>query len=269
MDEAIKTHLALAREHFSRDDWSAAEPHVRAVLAARDDLPDAHYMLGVVLHDQGEFAEARAQFEAALKLNPDYTEAALNLAITCNELGRYREARKVVRAITTRSRVGERVDPYARGKLANLHAGVARAYEALNLWTEAADEYLKALNLCPEFSDLRTRLALALRADGDPAAAVQQLEVAVTIAPKYVPARVALGLSYFGLRRNDDAEAAWKGALELDPDCRPAQVYLRMLTEGLATPSQFPPPDAVPAADDEVRFTLLDDEDEPDDGSAP
>ncbi len=267
MDDAIKTHLALAREHFSRDDWTAAEPHVRAVIAARDDLPDAHYMLGVVLHDRGEFAEARAAFEAALKLNPDYTEAALNLAITCNELGRYREARQVVRTISTRSRIGERVDPYARGKLANLHAGVARAYEALNLWPEAAEEYLKALNLCPEFSDLRTRLALALRADGDHAAAVQQLEVAVTIAPKYVPARVALGLSYFGLRRNDDAEATWKAALEIDPDCRPAQVYLRMLREGLATPSKFPPPDEVREGDDEVRFTLLDDE-EGGDGSA-
>lgn len=280
MDDSLKTNLALAQEHFARDDWAAAEPHLRAALALSNDLPDAHTMLGVALHARGEFTSAREHFEAALALNPEYTEAALNLAITCNELGHYSEARKVMHGIAAHSRAGGRIDPYACGKLANLHADVARAYEALSLWPEAADEYHKALSLCPEFSDLRTRLALTLRADGDALGAVQQLELAVKLSPAFLPARIALGLSYYSLERVAEAEAAWRAALALDPASRAATVYLRMLEAGTFTPSLFPHPDTVneeaneampegDASSPPLQFTLLDDSPEKSPGEDP
>ncbi|MDB4928499.1 MAG: uncharacterized protein JWM10_983 [Myxococcaceae bacterium] len=259
MTESIKQQLTLGRELYGRNDYPGAEPHLRAVLAIRDDLPDVHHMLGVIHHDRGEMSDARLCFERALLLNPDYTEAALNLSIVCNELGAYTHAREVVGTISERARHGHRIDPYARGKLANLHGEVARAYEELGMWPEAVDEYRRGLGLCPDYADLRTRLAMCLRSDHDVEGARKELEIAVTINPAYVPARVALGVMYMTLGRHDEAALAWREALAIDPTHRPARVYLRLLDEPEVRPSRFPPPDAIEAQGDEFTIELLTD----------
>lgn len=255
----IKQSLGIGRELYDRHDYENAERHLRDVLAVRDDLADVHHMLGVIHNDRGELPEARLCFERALLLNPDYTEAALNLSIVCNELGAYTDAREVVGTISERARHGHRIDPYARGKVANLHRDVARAYEELGMWPEAIDEYRRGLALCPDYADLRTRLAMCLRSDGDTDEARKELEIAVTINPQFVPARVALGVVYMTLGRHDDAALAWREALAIEPTNRPARVYLRLLDEPDARPSQLPPPDLIEAQGDEFTFELLTD----------
>lgn len=262
MDSSLKHLLSLGREHFARNDYSAAEAPLRDCLRVAPDLADAHYMLGVILHDRGDLAEARACFERALAINPGYTEAALNLAITCNDLGMYAEARRVSVRISERSHASDRIDPYARGKLANLHALVARAYEELGLAPEAADEYERALGLCPDFSDLRTRRASVLRAMGDHEAALRELDVAVSHSPDFVPAHVARGVTLFSLGRREEARAAWQRALQVEPDHRAARVFLRMAEKGATSiPSQLPPPSHDELEGFEVH--LLDDEEKP------
>lgn len=260
MTDLIKQHLTLGRELYGRHDFEGAERHLRDVLAIRDDLPDVHHMLGVIHHDRGELPTARQCFERALLLNPDYTEAALNLSIVCNELGAYSDARQVVGTISERARHGHRIDPYARGKVANLHGEVARAYEELGMWPEAIEEYHRGLGLCPDYSDLRTRLAMCLRSDGDVETACKELEIAVTINPQYVPARVALGVMYMTLGRHDEAALAWRESLAIDPTHRPAKVYLRLLDEPDVRPSKLPPPDVIEAQGDEFTFELLTDD---------
>ncbi len=259
MSESYKHHLALGRELYQREDFRGSEAQLRMVLAVRDDLPDVHHMLGVIHHDRRDLDEARLCFERALLLNPDYTEAALNLSIVCNELGAYTAAREVVGSISERARHGQRIDPYARGKIANLHGDVARAYEELGMWSEAIEEYRRGLNLCPDYSDLRTRLAMCLRSDGDVDEARKELEIAVTINPQFVPARVALGVMYMTQGRHDEAALAWRECLKIDPTHRPARVYLRLLDEPDVRPSKFPPPDAI-GPDDDITFELLTDE---------
>ncbi len=259
MTDQLKQQLTIGRELYERQDYAGAEPYLREVITLRDDLADVHHMLGVIHNDRGELAEARLCFERALLLNPDYTEAALNLSIVCNELGAYTAAREVVGTISERARHGHRIDPYARGKVANLHGEVARAYEELGMWPEAIDEYRRGLALCPDYSDLRTRLAMCLRSDHEVDEARKELEIAVNINPSYVPARVALGVMYMTLGRHDDAALAWREALAIDPTHRPAKVYLRLLDEPDVSPSQFPPPDAVEAKSDEFTIELLTD----------
>jgi tetratricopeptide (TPR) repeat protein len=257
--DSLKQHLTLGRELYARHDYPGAEPHLKAVLGIRDDLPDVHHMLGVIHHDRGELDDARLCFQRALLLNPDYTEAALNLSIVCNELGAYSDAKEVVGTISERARHGHRIDPYARGKVANLHGEVARAYEELGMWPEAIDEYRRGLGLCPDYSDLRTRLAMCLRSDGEVDEARKELEIAVTINPQFVPARVALGVMYMTLGRHDEAALAWREALAIDPTHRPARVYLRLLDEPDARPSKLPPPEVIEAEGDGITFELITD----------
>ena len=258
MSDVFKQHLSLGRDLYARNDLAGAEPHLRAVLAERDDMADVHHMLGVIHHDRGELPAAKAQLERALSLNPDYTEAALSLSIVCNELGAYAQGRDVVGDISRRARTGNRIDPYVRGKLANLHAEVARAYEELRLWPEAIDEYRRALDVCPDYADLRTRLALCLRSNQDLDQARSELEIAVTINPRYVPARVALVSVLLSLGLRDDAGVAWREALGIEPANRPAQAFLRILAE---KPGASPEPVAAVDADSgEFSIEVLTDE---------
>jgi len=272
MDDATRLHLTLGRELFARNDYTAAESHLRAILAGRDDLPDVHHMLGVMAHDRGAFVQARSYFERALALNPDYTEAALNLAITCNELGLYAEARRVSESIGSRTRRGERIDPYARGKLANLIAAVARAYEELGLHDEAALEYRRALSLCPDFADLRTRLAVVLRRDAQPESALHELDLVIEGDARYLPAHMTRAFTLYTLGRIEAALEAWQHVLTLDPHHKAAAAYLRMVEAGEShLPSMLPPAllGEVPAAvepsdtrDADFRITLLDNTEE-------
>ncbi len=252
MNDPLRQLLTLAREHYARRDFNTAATLLREVVRQDGSAAEAHQLLGLTQHELGDLNAARESFGRALALDPTRTEAAINLAITCNELGLYSEARRVSNAVSTSARTGERIDAYARGRLADLHAATAHAYEELSLYPEAADEYRKALALCPDRVELRTRLGVVLRSDGDLAGALTELEAAAARAPEHAPARVALGLTYYRLGRRDDAEAAWRKALSLDPNQRPAEVYLRML-EGDAShlPSIVPSAPPPRPADDE------------------
>jgi Tfp pilus assembly protein PilF len=245
--DSVRQLLTLAREHYARRDANTADTLLREVVRQDDSIAEAHDLLGLVQHERGDLKGARESFAKAVALDATRAESAVNLAITCNELGLYAEARRVAAAMSTAGVASTRVDTYARQRLADLHAETAHAYAELGLHPEAIEEYRKALALNPDRVDLRTRLGVALRSDGDLAGARAELESAAASAPEYSPARVALGLTYFRLGRRDDAEAAWKKALTLDPAQRPASVYLRMLAGNAShlpsiVPSSAPPP---------------------------
>ena len=71
-------------------------------------------------------------FNEALRINPAYTEAALNLVVTCNDLGKYAEAKAVYeQAMATSKRAPRELDPFAKGKIANMHAEIGAAYRAV------------------------------------------------------------------------------------------------------------------------------------------
>src|SRR5579864_1913783 len=177
MDEHTKQMLLLGREHYQKREHEKAEQMLRQVVEKEDLLADVHDMLGVICHSRGNLALAEHHFERALSINPSYTEAALNLAVTYNDRGKYDAARQVYSRIKGAPRGSmHTLDPFARGKIANMHAEVAQAYADTGLVREAIDEYEKAVVLCPEFADLRTRLGSLLREVNDLARARDQYE---------------------------------------------------------------------------------------------
>lgn len=264
MDDATRRSLHLGRELFSRNALDEAFEHLQTVLASGEATADVHHMVGVILHDRRAFADAKSHFEKALALNPEYTEAALNLAITCNDLGLYGASREVSATLNDRARRGDRIEPYARGKLANLHAEVARAYDELGLFDEAVSEYRRALVLAPTFSDLRVRLAMALRRDGDLDGALSELETCLQLTPEYTAARVKYGFALSLAGRVEEARAQWEEVLRRDPDERTAATYLGMVREGAThLPSVLPPAMvAEGASDEEFQITVLKGKDE-------
>jgi tetratricopeptide (TPR) repeat protein len=229
MDDRMKQLLALGREHYEKREFEKAEHYLRQALDRGVRYADVYNMLGVIGHDRGQFEDAQGAFEEALRINPNYTEAALNLAVTYNDLGRYDDAKRVYDAVISRGAESPgKLDPFVKGKIANLHAEVAQAYSDAGLVSEAMHELRKAVLLCPDFSDLRLKLANLYKQQGDLAAAHFELKEALEHRPTYVPARVALGVVLLSLGHQAAAIDAWKKVLEREPENRAAQMYLRM-----------------------------------------
>jgi tetratricopeptide (TPR) repeat protein len=120
------------------------------------------------------------------------------------------------------------LDPFARGKIANMHAEVAQAYADAGLLHDAITEYERAVRLCPQFADLRTKLGTLLRETNDLGRSREQYEAAVEARPNYTAARIQLGVTLLALGETDAAAEQWRRVLELDPDNVPARMYLRV-----------------------------------------
>jgi tetratricopeptide (TPR) repeat protein len=247
MDERTKEQLLLGREHYQKGEYDRAEQVLAQVLQVSDQYADVHNMLGFILHGRGDLAAAERFFERAVELNPGYTEALLNLAVTYNDLGKYEASRRVYSEIKMAGGEGGKLDTFARGKIANMHAGVAQAYLDAGARDEAIEEMKKAVALGPGFPDLWARLGSIHRDMGNLALAREAYETALGAAPKYVHARVLLGVTLLSMGDPEAAAAAWQEVLTVEPDNKSAKMYLRMVEaqRSKEAAAQSPPPPAV------------------------
>jgi tetratricopeptide (TPR) repeat protein len=230
MDERLRDLLSRGRAHYLAGEYGDAERDLAELAGADVDYADVFDMLGVIQHQDGRLLEAQAMFEKALRINPSYTQAALNLAVTYNDLGRYQEAKEIYDRVMASSRSeGRPLDPFAKGKLANMHADLGRAYHELGLFAEAVGEYQRAMALCPTFHDIRTQLGVTLRDMGNGVGAARELERVREENPGYLPARIQLGLTYFTLGRSADALTEWRRILAADPGNKTASMYVAMV----------------------------------------
>jgi tetratricopeptide (TPR) repeat protein len=228
MDEQTRQLIVLGREHYQAREYDKSLVYLEEVVKTQRNLADVWDMLGVMYALSNRLELARKSFEEAVKINPAYTDAALNLAVTLNDLGRYDEAKQVYRNAMARSKTDStQADKFVRGKIANMHASVGAAYAGAAMWAEAITEYRKALELCPTFNDLRTRLAAVMRDSGDLAGAERELVAVRDGNGRYVPGRIALGLTLFMQGKRAEAEKEWAEVLALEPANKQAKFYLQ------------------------------------------
>jgi tetratricopeptide (TPR) repeat protein len=230
MDDRLKQLLTQGRDLYQNREYERAEKILTEVLRENRGFADVFNMLGVIYHDMGRFTQAKDSFEQAITINPNYTEAALNLAVTYNDLGQYREAKEVYAKAMAHTRAHPRsLDPFAKGKIANMHADLGDAYQGIGFYAEAVREYGQALALCPTFIDIRTKLANTYRDMGDADSAMREYREVIQNNPSYLPARLQLGVTLYSAKRNDEAVAEWRAVLEVDPSNKNAQMYLKMV----------------------------------------
>jgi tetratricopeptide (TPR) repeat protein len=230
MDERTKELLSRGREHYQKGEFDKADYILREVVEHSDRFADVFDMLGIIAHSRGDLPAALRYFERAVTLNPSYTEALLNLAVTYNDLGKYDAAREIHARVRKLGNSGTvQIDPFARGKIANMHADLGQAYAEAGIVHEAIEQYQKAVALCPSFADLRTRLGSLYRDAGDLEHAREQFQAAKESNPKFVQARVLLGVALYSLGDSAAALSEWKEALAVDPANKSAQMYVRML----------------------------------------
>ncbi len=153
----------LAAQQVGRN--AVAIAAYRRALQQHPGLAPAHFNLGQLLRDQGDYVGAAICFEGAARLRPSAVDAWLNLGAMLERLDRYRDA---VAAYERATAVGSD-DPTPQ-----MHRGSALL--ALGDFGEAAAAFRAVLEVRPDDLNAQVSLAIALLAVGKLAAGWQQYE---------------------------------------------------------------------------------------------
>lgn len=230
MEKGWQHNYDLGKKFFDERKYDAALQYLEKVAAEKNQFADVYNMLGFIYYSNSRFEDAIRAFRKAIEINPAYTEASLNLSVVYNELGQFERSSEVyAQAKEGRKDAKSYLDPYVRGKLANMHSGLGEIYKDLGFYQEAADEFRKALILCPEFVDIRTSLGVVCRDMRDFQGALKELEESLRENPDYTHARIQLGLTHYTMGQHEKAKTEWLKVLRANPEDRLAQMYMNLL----------------------------------------
>ena len=225
------------REHgrraYERKEYGEALEYFRLIIADHPGFADVRHAAGLCLSFLAQPEQALEQFEAAIEINPAYVEALVNRALVLHELGRYDEARQSFEQASQHEKQRQgRFSVAAMAKLANAHAAVGDLYMDASAPAEASVQYRTALELQPAFHDIRNKLAASLLALDWPQEAANELVLVLQANPRFIAARLNLGLAYFRMGRPTEAVAEWRAAGELEPDHPQVRAYLSLVERG-------------------------------------
>ena len=99
----------------------------------------------------------------------------------------------------------------------------------------AGHAFREGLGLCPNFHDVRLRLAQVLLDAKAPEPAVTELKRILETSPDYLPARLLLGLAHLVRGDRASATAEWRAVLVKQPDHPRALMYLKLAEQGVTS----------------------------------
>ncbi len=224
----LRKQIQLGKDLLKAKEYQKAEKIFLNILKEHQ-LADVHNALGLSYADSGNFNAAEFCFQKALQINPNYMEAALNLSVLYNNLGYGKKSKDIYTKLQKYGAAGRgAMDPLLMSKIANLYAEIGNLFHGVGEYKEAIKAYSASVDLCPQFLDVQTKLAVALREAGDKKKALKIFEKHKTKAIKFAPFWVALGVTYYALNRPVDAKKAWERALKIEPSNASAKAYLKL-----------------------------------------
>ncbi len=230
----VKAKIDLAEEKL--DDAIAA---LRAAIDVDPELSQAHYILGTALSLQGEKTAARTELARALEIDAGLLEARRVLARVHANLYEHEyaieEGRRYLRerpdSVDTRILVAQSLVILKRTDeaLAELEqiSEEDRTVDVLfamgrvhlrNGDTEIARDFMiRALEMNPTHHDILRNLLRLDRQEGRFPESVARINQAVEAEPENAKLRLLVGVVALMDKRQTDAEAAFKQAIEIDP----------------------------------------------------
>jgi tetratricopeptide (TPR) repeat protein len=198
--------LALATAaYFQTSYWRNSETLWKRSLACNPENAFAWNYLGSALFNQGRHAEARHDYQEALKIQPDYPEALVNLGITSADLGNRTEAIALFRHVLQINQAS-----------AEAHYNLGDALAEEGRWDEAIEEFHAALHFRPDYPGAEYDLGLALARSGrwDEAAANYQQALRIPISA--ADTRYITGVDLAAHTNWDAAASLYEAALNVD-----------------------------------------------------
>jgi tetratricopeptide (TPR) repeat protein len=120
-------HVLYANAYAKKENDAEARKEYQEALRLKPDLPAVNFRLGFLLYKDGEFIPAADCFRKELALNPSYSDANLFLGQTLRSLGREEEAivhlRKAI-ALDARSELAYRALVAALGEKGDFNGAV-------------------------------------------------------------------------------------------------------------------------------------------------
>lgn len=234
--EAITKHQA--------GDVRGALPLYRAFLVKNPASVDGLVNYGAALAHEGQFKEAVAEYEKALKLAPNNPQVILNLGLSLYKTGRYPEAKERFQAVHPLLPKLSPPDRQISFLLADCEirlGNYAAAVALLDPWdkqtpddpalayllgtalirgkeTERGEVVIDRILRKGESAEAHLLLGTARMNSLDFTAARDEFEKAVQLNPKLQEANASLGLALLGLSQADAAAEAFRKEIAVDPN---------------------------------------------------
>ena len=221
--------LQQAHERFVVQDYYGAIHLLDEILSSGRRFADVYHLRGLAFSLLGQPERALEDFDRALGVNSRYMDALVHRGVILVELGRTAEADASFQRAAALGQLGNQgFSRPVSGRLANLHAALGDAYSEVGASDDAIREYQRAVNLGPDFHDLRYRLARLLIEAGRPLEAREELERIVSVQPAFLDAQSALGLAHYLSGDATGAQEIWTRCLKQRPGNARVGAYLAM-----------------------------------------
>lgn len=235
-----KAHLNLGIGLEATGDRAGAVAAFGAALACDAGEPYANYNLGRLKFEDGALREAEAHLRGALERKPGFGEALMMLSAVLQAKG---EPELALEALQSAQRVwpenfgvwyhqglllkrlerGDAAETAFRRALALEPANPDASFElgtllmARGAMLEAGEWLQAAATRRPDAKEIRAALYHFYDAQGDSERAIGELASALSVFPEWVDAIYNYGLLLKKAQRLDEAEAAFRRALSVDP----------------------------------------------------
>jgi tetratricopeptide (TPR) repeat protein len=185
---------------------AAARDYARAAEVS-PDYPDIRFRLGRVLEDLGRTDEAIEEYRRAIACSEDYLAARTALAFCLLRAGRDEDA-AIAFDQALELKIRKVRGPYEKG-LRRLREGM----------TAEAEEFFRETFLAsPDRFAEQYRAALDSLKGGDYEKALERLDQAIVLSPKFADLHNSRGITLCELGRLDEGIAAFRRSATLNPD---------------------------------------------------
>lgn len=209
-----EAHLQLG-DQIAATDPAGALRHYAAASSLQPRFADLHHKVGTMNLRLGQLAEAEPAFRRALEINPRYFAARLSLAEAL--VGLHQESLALVEL----RRLEEFCPPLYREMLHDLQAGCAQGDAQ-----PFASNFAEIRRLMPTRLDAARDVAVAAIRRGEPETAERTLKDLVEEYPQFPDLHHLLGLCYGELGRLDEAALEFQTALSINPKFLKARINL-------------------------------------------
>lgn len=206
-----------------------AEAHFKRALEINEASAAAHYGLGQAALSKRSYADAVKHLEKALKLAPEANRLHYALAMAYRGLN---DKEKAQSHLALSGTVGVRASDPLLDELQDLVKGarlhLIRGRTALEArrFSEAADEFRKAISAQPDSIPAHFNLGAALTQTGDLRGAIEQFEETLRLDANHANAHYNLGLLFAQAKQHEKAITHLRAALSAQPDDNNARFLL-------------------------------------------
>jgi tetratricopeptide (TPR) repeat protein len=222
--------LNQAKELYGKNILKDALLMFEDVIAMNPNNTEAYFYLGNIFHIQGQLGKAIKAFNKVLDLDASHTDASISLSVILNDIGHYEEAQNIFdkanKYVKQESKGID--DPHLNKKFSLKHYEIGEMYFSYNRYDEALFEYNKAIGLDPDNLEIRIKVAKVYSKKGYISKSFDELKKLKMEYPGYIPARIALGLLYYGNGNIIEAQSEWQNALSKDPSNSELTMYLNL-----------------------------------------